>query len=127
MEMQLDRFLDETAHPGRMAAAAFLMVMNGPEDGRIFPVTKDTVQIGRLDSNDVPLPLDPVVSRAHARLIREGDRHFICDLSSRFGTTVDGANVGSGERVELRHRSAIVVGETTLEFRKSTGDEGGER
>jgi pSer/pThr/pTyr-binding forkhead associated (FHA) protein len=126
MEIELDRLLDETVHPAA-APAVFLMVMSGPEDGRFFPLAKDTSQIGRLDTNEIPLALDPVVSRAHALVTREGDRYFISDLGSKFGTVIDGRSVGPRERVELRHGSTIVIGETALEFRRTTGGEAGKQ
>jgi pSer/pThr/pTyr-binding forkhead associated (FHA) protein len=116
MEAQLEKFLEETVQADRRPDV-YVMVMSGPEDGRIFPVTKESVTVGRLDTNEVALGLDPVVSRNHARVTREGDRHFIADLNSKFGTEVDGERVPAGGKKELRRESLIRVGETLLVFR----------
>ena len=52
------------------------------------PVTR----VGRHTSNDIVVQ-DPSVSRAHARLTREGDRFLIGDLGSRSGTFVNEARI----------------------------------
>jgi pSer/pThr/pTyr-binding forkhead associated (FHA) protein len=115
MDTQVDKSLDDTVTERR--PEIYLMVMSGPEDGRIFPLAKESTSIGRLDSNDVALMLDPFVSRAHARVTREGERFLISDLDSKFGTDVDGVKVPPGGKSELRHESMIRVGETLLVFR----------
>lgn len=119
MDTQADNILDDTVAERR--PETYLMVMSGPEDGRIFPLAKESTSIGRLDSNDVALMLDPVVSRAHARVTREGERFLISDLDSKFGTDVDGVKVAPGGKSELRPESMIRVGETLLVFRAAAG------
>lgn len=121
MEAQMEKFLEDTLHADRPPEVC-LMIMNGPEDGRIFPLIKDSIAIGRLDTNEVPLVLDPVVSRNHARVTREGGRFLIADLNSRYGTEVDGVKIEAGGKRELRHGSTIQIGETLLEFRTAKKD-----
>lgn len=80
---------------------------------RPYPLAKDVLTIGRLDTCDIALS-DPGVSRKHAEVRREGDEWVVVDLSSTNGTLVNGQPVrrhrlASGDRVE--------VGETTIEFR----------
>jgi pSer/pThr/pTyr-binding forkhead associated (FHA) protein len=116
MATELDKLLEETVQTGPHPPV-HLMVMNGPEDGRIFPLTKDSTTIGRLDSNDVALCLDPVVSRSHARILREGDRFFVVDLNSKFGSEVNGVRIDGGGRKELSQDCMIRIGETMLRFR----------
>jgi pSer/pThr/pTyr-binding forkhead associated (FHA) protein len=92
-----------------------LMVMNGPEDGRIFGITKNPVDIGRLPSNEVALTLDPTVSRLHARLFQDQGTYFLEDLQSMHGTEVDGVKITG--KTTLHPESGILIGETLLVFR----------
>jgi hypothetical protein len=70
MEFQTESFTElQEAEPVR----DFLEVMNGPEDGKHFEITKDVITIGRLPENDFCIPLELSVSRKHARLIQKGD------------------------------------------------------
>lgn len=81
---------------------------------RAWPLSKDAVVIGRLETCDV-IVADPGASRRHAEIRREGDEWVVIDLGSTNGTEVNGKRVN-------RHRLApgdrIVFGETTLEFRR---------
>jgi pSer/pThr/pTyr-binding forkhead associated (FHA) protein len=92
-----------------------LEVMSGPEDGRRFALDQPAVTIGRLPSCDISLPLDPSVSRNHARLTHDNNAWVVDDLGSRYGTEVDGAAVRP--RTPLRDGAMLRVGETYLRFR----------
>ena len=67
---------------------AFLIV-NGSE---IFPLTKQVINIGRMDDNDIILQ-NAHVSRYHARLQAFSGRYVIMDLKSTGGTSVNGKRV----------------------------------
>lgn len=58
-----------------------------------FPLTNDTVSLGRHASNDISLP-DLEVSRFHAKLCREQDSYRLLDLS-RNGITMGGVAIES--------------------------------
>ena len=60
----------------------FLMIMSGPEDGRIFEISKDQITIGRNDENDVVMNDDPYMKTAHALLIRREGQFFVVSASS---------------------------------------------
>ena len=91
-----------------------LEVIGGPMDGEVRRIAKAIVTVGRSENNDFALPLDPMVSSTHARIVREGEHFWLEDLGSRTGTYF------GDER--LRARSLIapgttfVVGRTSLEF-----------
>jgi pSer/pThr/pTyr-binding forkhead associated (FHA) protein len=114
METVLEKFLEETVRPEEKPGD-FLEVMNGPDDGKTFPITKTPMIIGRLESNDVPLVDGPVASRSHARLTQEQGVYYIEDLNSRNGVIVDGNQIHSTQA--LRNGSMILIGETLLCFR----------
>jgi hypothetical protein len=80
---------------------------------RPYPLAKDVLTIGRLDSCDVVLS-DAGVSRKHAEVRREGDEWVVVDLGSTNGTIVNGKPV---RRHRLAGGDRIEVGETTIEYR----------
>jgi pSer/pThr/pTyr-binding forkhead associated (FHA) protein len=114
METSVSRLLEDSM-PSPGLQGTRLIIMNGPEDGRVFVLSKAAVAIGRQDSNDVPVLLDPSVSRKQARVVREEEEYFIEDLDSAYGTYVDGQRITS--RCRLSDGSTIRVGETELSFR----------
>lgn len=81
---------------------------------RAYPLSKDTLVVGRLDTCDVVLS-DPAASRRHAEVRREGDEWFVVDLGATNRTMVNGKQVS---RHRLSPGDRIVVGETEIEFRK---------
>ncbi|MGZ4239988.1 MAG: FhaA domain-containing protein [Actinomycetota bacterium] len=81
---------------------------------RTWPLSKETVVIGRMEGCDVILP-DPGVSRRHAEIRREGDEWVVIDLGSTNGTEVNGKRVN---RHRLTPGDRLVFGETALEFRR---------
>jgi pSer/pThr/pTyr-binding forkhead associated (FHA) protein len=91
-----------------------LEVIGGPMDGQVRRIAKAIMTVGRSENNDFALPLDPMVSGTHARIVREGEHFWLEDLGSRNGTYF------GDER--LRARSLIApgtnfaVGRTSLEF-----------
>lgn len=101
----------EEAEPTRCMQ---LEVIGGPMDGQVRRIAKAIMTVGRSENNDLPLPLDPMVSGTHARVVREGEHFWLEDLGSRNGTYF------GDER--LRARSLIapgtnfIVGRTCLEF-----------
>jgi pSer/pThr/pTyr-binding forkhead associated (FHA) protein len=118
MELALQQFLEDTVRAEETPKDS-LTVMNGPEDGRVHPLTKDLTTIGRLDSNDVALQFDLAASRSHARIVRETGGYFVEDLGSTHGTEVDGARVAG--RAALRDGGLLLVGETLLRARLRGG------
>ena len=79
---------------------------------RPYPLAKDALSIGRLDSCDIVLS-DTGVSRRHAEVRREGDEWVVVDLNSTNGTIVNGKTV---RRHRLAEGDRIEVGETTIEY-----------
>lgn len=78
-----------------------------PSDGDSFErsVAAEDLRIGRSSRTDLTI-LDPLISREHARLYREGDHWFVLDLGSHNGTFVNGERVEGPRRV----RSGDVLG-----------------
>ena len=69
-----------------------LIMQEGQEAGRSWPIEKDRVIIGRGEDCDVVLR-ERQVSRRHAQIRRLDSQHVLEDLRSRNGTYVNGREV----------------------------------
>jgi hypothetical protein len=96
-----------------MSGEKFRLVMSaGPNPGKVFELTMDSMSIGREATNDIVIQ-DAELSRNHARISRRGVTFLLEDLGSTNGTFVNhqrissprmlnpGDEVGFGENVVL--------------------------
>jgi pSer/pThr/pTyr-binding forkhead associated (FHA) protein len=91
------------------------VVKAGPDAGRRLDLEEDTA-IGR-DSHCRVALNDEYVSRQHARVKLEAGQFFIYDVGSSGGTFVNGSQI---QRLMLYDGAEIRVGNTTMEFKKTT-------
>lgn len=98
----------------KVRAPATLVLLQGGQPIRVFPLGAGEVSIGRAEQCDVALA-DPGVSRNHARVVREGDDFIVEDLRSTNGTEVNGQAV---RRRRLAHGDVVKLGNSTLQFRR---------
>ena len=77
-----------------------------------FPLVSSPMTVGRDETADIRVD-EPLVSRAHARIERRGDRFVLVDLGSTNLTRVNGEVVL--ER-ELRHGDEIKFSRATCRF-----------
>lgn len=91
-----------------------LEVIGGPMDGEVRRIAKAIVTVGRSENNDFALPLDPMVSGTHARIVREGEHFWLEDLGSRNGTYFGDERLRA--RALIAPGTNFVVGRTSLEF-----------
>ncbi|MFP5225471.1 MAG: FhaA domain-containing protein [Actinomycetota bacterium] len=80
-----------------------------------WPLSKQTLILGRSEGNDIVIP-DQGVSRRHAEIRKEGDEWVIIDLGSTNGTEINGKPVN---RHRLAHGDRLTLGESHLEFRRN--------
>lgn len=66
-----------------------LVMRSGPSAGKVFPLEKGEILIGRDLNNEVVIN-DPEISRRHARLYAQGNTYVLEDLGSTNGTFVGG-------------------------------------
>ncbi|OPX61568.1 MULTISPECIES: FHA domain-containing protein [unclassified Methanoregula] len=97
-----------------------LIVLGGPDDGKIFPLKNEAVRIGRIDPQQQHL-IDPLahlvlaqgyssvsrVTKPHAMLARQNELWTIGDGGSRGGTAVNKKVLGKTDRVPLRDGDLI--------------------
>jgi len=104
--------------------APFLLYRDGEsaQQIRVLGIARERLTIGRSAESDVSLAWDTEVSRVHAGLELVGDEWtFVDDGRSHNGSFVDGERVHGRRR--LRDGDEIMVGRTTLVFRRPTGRE----
>lgn len=88
-----------------------LSVTQGPLKGKVFPISKPRVVVGRQGA-DIAVD-DPEVSRKHCALEVHGASAVLVDLGSTNGTFVNEEKV---ETRELEHLQEFRIGGTTLMF-----------
>ena len=86
-----------------------LAVLEGPFAGKILPITKPIITIGRAMA-DINIP-DPEISRVHCQILIKPDKIILKDLNSTNGTYYDSLKI---TEVEIGNRDEFVIGETTL-------------
>ncbi|MCI0336905.1 MAG: sigma 54-interacting transcriptional regulator [Acidobacteria bacterium] len=89
-----------------------LISISGPSEGTTFVLTGYETPIGREPSNSICIA-DPLLSRRHCRLSKEGENFTLQDSGSANGTFVNGVPIK--ERV-LIHRDLIKAGDSMLLF-----------
>ncbi len=70
-------------------SAPVLVVMDGPDANKSYPIEQDQVVLGREDHCDIVLR-ERQISREHIKVLRENGHYFVEDLASRNGTWVNG-------------------------------------
>jgi len=96
----------------RREASAFLVVHEGPDRGREFPLVSGSNVVGRGRSCDVKLS-DPMVSREHVR-INVTDHAEVIDMGSANGLLINGA---ASERERLQALDQVTIGDTVFTVR----------
>ena len=94
-----------------------LVVLAGPDEGRIFPLGAEVVLLGRSRATDTHL-LDPHVSRVHCQVMAENGKHVLVDFESAGGTFVNGKQIS---RHELQNGDLIRIGSTHMQFVEEDG------
>jgi FHA domain len=97
-------------------AAAILIGVSGPVEGKQFSVKKHGLLIGRNPKNDLAIPQDEQISGSHAYLRYEQGGLLIIDRNSRNGTFVNDNKLGATGCV-LTSGDRIRIGNSTLEVK----------
>lgn len=91
---------------------ACLVVIYGPELGKRAPLAQVAFEIGRSSRSDLPIDQESI-SRHHARLTFDGQRHTIEDLGSTNGTFVNDVAV---KRQVLKDGDQVKLGRSILKY-----------
>jgi pSer/pThr/pTyr-binding forkhead associated (FHA) protein len=84
------------------------------EAGKIYPLDKSIVTIGRSLENQLVLD-HPSVSRYHAQLRAWHDQYVLFDLSSRAGTFINGQRI---QQAELHPGDLICIAEICFTYQQ---------
>ncbi len=103
--------MDDKTVVGSRRPQASLVVRQGARAGTVFPLTADSVVLGREEGVDISLR-DPEVSRQHARVSWQSGTYVLEDLGSTNGTFLNGMQI-TGQR-PLRPGDSIGLGQTIL-------------
>ncbi|MFO7691383.1 MAG: FHA domain-containing protein [Cryobacterium sp.] len=107
--------LDGAAERATARNAGRLVITSGPKAGVEFPLTGESITIGR--SNDSSLVIrDDYTSTHHARLMLWNDEWMIQDLDSTNGTFLAGNRVTIPTPVHLD--TTVRIGATSFELRR---------
>ncbi|MDG2199827.1 MAG: ATP-binding protein [Phycisphaerales bacterium] len=105
-----------------IGAMLMLQVIEGPDQGRVFPLPEGEPQLIGRSTEAFPL-VDMSISRRHAELTPDGRSWFVNDLDSANGTLLNGQPVSG--RTELAIGDELRCGSTMLRFIDSSQDIGG--
>jgi pSer/pThr/pTyr-binding forkhead associated (FHA) protein len=98
-----------------------LVMRSGPSAGKVFPLEKPELFVGRDLNNDVVIN-DPEVSRRHARFFLQGNNYVLEDLGSTNGTFINGQRLAGP--YPLHEGEAITFGERiNVSFESEAPDE----
>ncbi|MDQ1353427.1 MAG: hypothetical protein QG657_3733, partial [Acidobacteriota bacterium] len=86
------------------------------EESKSHLLSKETVTVGKLSTNDLQLN-DSSVSRYHCKFVRTKSSYKIVDLGSTNGTFVEGKKI---KEKLLDEGESITIGRTTLKFLQVT-------
>lgn len=110
LERRLDIVVTQgTASPG----GSFLLVVAGESAGKLFPLSKPELVIGRSPNADIRIN-EKAVSHNHARLSMDNGVCTLRDLESTNGTFVNNELIAGS--VRLRGGDAVGVGSTTFTY-----------
>jgi ABC-type multidrug transport system ATPase subunit/pSer/pThr/pTyr-binding forkhead associated (FHA) protein len=94
-----------------------IQFLTGPLAGRVIPITKPIVTLGREPGNDICIA-DPQVSRQHARLVNNGGQWIVEKLAPQNTVSVNARDIQQGP---ISNRDTIALGTgTTFMFLTSS-------
>lgn len=94
---------------------AFLIVQRGEDIGRRYDLDTTQLTVGRGSDNDMVLN-DPMVSRYHAVVKRQGSRFSMIDLGSSNPVVINDQVLDPGVPQQLQHRDVLFIGKTVFSF-----------
>lgn len=89
-----------------------LNILDGPFTGKIFEFADFPISIGRMPNNNLNLPYDNYISRAHCSIITDGNNILIIDLKSTNGTFINKQRIESS--VIMKSNDVITIGNTNI-------------
>ncbi|MHB8877163.1 MAG: FHA domain-containing protein [Myxococcaceae bacterium] len=95
----------------------------GADKGTEVILEDESITLGREKTCQVVLA-QQAVSRAHARISRDGSLFFVEDLGSAYGTQINGQTLPKGEKRLLRNGDIIAIAQYDVTFDRVTEQKG---
>jgi len=99
-----------------MAAVSLVLEVRRGNDVREYPLTKQSMIIGRQPENDVVL-IDPYVSGRHAKLEWQQGNLYLVDVGSKNGTALNNRKIDRDIPHEYKEGDVISIGDFSLVLR----------
>ncbi len=109
--MIVDTNMLKQVRESQQQVQAYLIVLSGPEVGRMHKLESPEITLGRSADNSMRIN-DVGISRRHARLVRDHSGIYIEDMKSANGTFLNGNRLSN--RLQLRDGDKITLGSTTI-------------
>lgn len=101
-----------------------LTITKGPEEGKAYDLTKESMKFGRQVTCDIVIPVTSV-SREHAEIVQDNGRFFLVDNGSRNGTFLNNSKVDPAQpRPELKNGDKIRICDVEFTFISGQADVG---
>jgi len=98
-----------------LATPGGLIVLEGANQGRMYPLAYSLITIGREESNSISVPeSDQRASRFHAEISYEGGAFYLKDKNSTNGTFVNGQRITASQ--PLREGDRVQIGDIVFQF-----------
>ena len=101
----------------RQKKSPALEVINGLDEGKIYPIDKDQTRVGAVlqdggQKNDIVIrDVDHAISRFHCEIVRQNGQLYLQDLNSSNGTRLNGTRLKPGVPELLRKGARIKLAE----------------
>ena len=99
-----------------MAKKAYELRYMGNNQNENIHINKDEITLGSSREGNDSVINSPVISRFHAKIIREGSAVYLQDLNSTNGTTVNGKLLGYRDKVQLNPNDEIMFADERYRF-----------
>ena len=109
---------DEASAPfpgAEVVSEACLVTVSGKAAGRIFPLARREIVMGRAAEADLRIE-DRAVSNRHAKIVRAHGEHVLLDLGSMNGTFLNGQRILPHQPFSLAFGDSIQLAETVLAY-----------
>ncbi len=101
-----------------VVATASLVVVEGDSKGRVYPLIKTISTIGRGRNADVSITSSSI-SQQHARIELRSAHHYLVDLGSTNGTSLNDTILAPNEPRQLEEGDSISIADQSLIYLKA--------
>ena len=102
--------------PQDIEKSSYELMYMGDKHQDNIRIDKDEVLLGSSKEGNDSVIDSPVISRFHAKIIREGEMFYVQDLNSTNGTSVNGKLIGYRDKVRLNPNDEVMFADECYRF-----------